>query len=72
MAAVLNIVIEEKHGRIETLMTGGGKGQVTQGEVSQVMGLSEVIREALAASGGELYARFDVKKATKAAGIKTH
>ncbi|HGA5556025.1 TPA: hypothetical protein ACISZV_003223 [Salmonella enterica subsp. enterica serovar Birkenhead] len=72
MATVLNIVIESKNGRIETVMSGGGKGDVTQGEVIQLMGLAEVIREALAASGGELWASFDVKKATKAAGIKTH
>lgn len=72
MAAVLNIVIESKNGRIETVMTGGGKGKVTPGEVSQVMGLAEVIRDALAASGGELWANFDVKKAMKDAGVETH
>ncbi len=72
MATVLNIVIESKNGRIETVMSGGGKGDVTQEEVIQLMGLAEVIREALAASGGELWASFDVKKATKAAGVETH
>lgn len=72
MATVINIVIEDKNGRIETLMTGGGKGKVTQGEVNQLMGLAELIREALAASGGELWARFDVEKAVKATGAKTH
>ncbi|HAF6280397.1 TPA: hypothetical protein G9F26_004636 [Salmonella enterica] len=72
MATVINIVIESKNGRIETAMTGGGKGKVTQGEINQLMGLSEVIREALAASGGELWVRFDVEKAVKAAGAKTH
>lgn len=72
MATVINIVIEDKNGRIETAMTGGGKGKVTPGEVNQVMGLAVVIRDALAASGGELWARFDVEKAVKAAGAKTH
>ncbi|EIS3891260.1 hypothetical protein LZQ58_003347 [Salmonella enterica] len=72
MAAVINIVIEDKDGRIETLMTGGGKGKVTQGEVNQAMGLAIVIKEALEASGGELWSRFDVEKAMKAAGAKTH
>lgn len=72
MAAIINIVIESKNGRIETAMTGGGKGKVTQGEINQLMGLAEVIREALAASGGELWVRFDVEKAMKDAGVKTH
>lgn len=72
MAAVINIVIEDKNGRVETLMTGGGEGKVTPGEVNQAMGLAIVIKEALEASGGELWANFDVKKAMKDAGAKTH
>ncbi|HGG6752508.1 TPA: hypothetical protein ACJG9G_000464 [Salmonella enterica subsp. enterica serovar Java] len=73
MATVLNIVIESKNGRIETVMSGGGKGDVTQGEVIQLMGLTEVIREALAASGGEIACfKADVAKAMKDAGIETH
>ncbi|EHQ1784660.1 hypothetical protein JY197_004641 [Salmonella enterica subsp. enterica serovar Oranienburg] len=72
MAAFINIFIEKKNGRVETAMTGGGKGKITQEEVVQLMGLAEVIREALAASGGELWARFDVEKAMKDAGVKTH
>ncbi|EEP9437645.1 hypothetical protein HCO87_002459 [Salmonella enterica subsp. enterica serovar Reading] len=72
MAAVINIVIEDKNGHVETLMTGGGKGKVTPGEVNQAMGLAIVIKEALEVSGGELWAKFDVKKAMKDAGAKTH
>ncbi|EGN3249329.1 hypothetical protein IH097_004159 [Salmonella enterica] len=53
-------------------MRGGGKGEVTKAEVEQVMALALVIKEALAASGGELHARFDVDKAMKSAGAKTH
>ncbi|EDC5358762.1 hypothetical protein GAR73_07355 [Salmonella enterica] len=72
MATVIQIVIEEKNGRLETVMRGGGKGEVTKAEVEQVMALALVIKEALAASGGELHARFDVDKAMKSAGAKTH
>ncbi|HFJ2098241.1 TPA: hypothetical protein ACGTPR_000837 [Salmonella enterica] len=38
MATVLNIVIESKNGRIETVMSGGGKGDVTQGGSHSVNG----------------------------------
>ncbi|EGG3068932.1 hypothetical protein MOR33_003148 [Salmonella enterica] len=73
MATVLNIVIEDKNGRIETLMTGGGKGKVTQGEVEHVMAIAELIKNVLAASGGEIaYFKADVVKAMKAAGVETH
>ncbi|EBW6359736.1 hypothetical protein DPU24_02565 [Salmonella enterica subsp. enterica serovar Oranienburg] len=73
MAAVLNIVIESKNGRIETLMSGGGKGKVTQGEVERVMAIAELIKNALAASGGKIaYFKADVAKAMKAAGVETH
>ncbi|HBZ9863942.1 TPA: hypothetical protein MND73_000637 [Salmonella enterica subsp. houtenae] len=73
MAAVLNIVIEDKNGRVETVMSGGGKGQVTQAEVERVMAIAELIKTVLAASGGEIaYFRADVAKAMKAAGAKTH
>ncbi|EEG6606658.1 hypothetical protein G3K90_003876 [Salmonella enterica] len=73
MATVLNIVIEEKNGRIETVMTGGGKGKVTQGEVERVMAIAELIKNILAASGGEIaYFKADVAKAMKAAGVETH
>lgn len=53
-------------------MAGGGKGKATKAEVEQVMALALVIKEALAASGGKLHARFDVDKAMKSAGAKTH
>ncbi|EHA0405764.1 hypothetical protein LNS10_001874 [Salmonella enterica] len=72
MATVIQIVIEEKNGRIQTAMAGGGKGKATKAEVEQVMALALVIKEALAASGGKLHARFDVDKAMKSAGAKTH
>ncbi|EDZ9435508.1 hypothetical protein GJW67_05890 [Salmonella enterica] len=72
MATVIQIVIEEKNGRIQTVMAGGGKGKVTKAEVEQVMALALVIKEALAASGGKLHARFDVDEAMKSAGAKTH
>ncbi|EFS4423038.1 hypothetical protein HXR37_001396 [Salmonella enterica] len=45
MATVLNIVIEEKNGRIETVISGGGKGKVTQGEVGRVMAIAELIKK---------------------------
>lgn len=72
MATVIQIVIEEKNGRIEIVMAGGGKGNATKAEVEQVMALALVIKEALAASGGKLHARFDVDEAMKSAGAKTH
>ncbi|EGN5153587.1 hypothetical protein IHY38_000590 [Salmonella enterica] len=70
MATGLQIVIEEKNGRLETVMKGGGKGEVTKAEVEQVMALALVIKEALAASGGELHVWVD--KTMKSAGAKTH
>ncbi|EKO4097086.1 hypothetical protein P0G01_003851 [Salmonella enterica] len=51
-------------------MKGGGKGEVTKAEVEQVMALALVIKEALAASGGELHVWVD--KTMKSAGAKTH
>ncbi|EBP4585884.1 hypothetical protein VH79_22280 [Salmonella enterica] len=73
MATVLNIVIEEKNNLIETVMTGGGKGQVTQAEVERVMAIAGLIKNILAASGGEVaYFKADVAKAMKAAGVETH
>ncbi|ELK2377693.1 hypothetical protein RU030_002456 [Salmonella enterica] len=72
MVAFINIVIEKKNGRVETAMTGSVDGEVIQEEVVQLVGLAEVIREALVASGGELQPRFDVEKAMKAASAKTH
>ncbi|EHE8376084.1 hypothetical protein JMJ21_003569 [Salmonella enterica] len=73
MATVLNIIIEEKNGRIETVISGGGKGKVTQGEVERVMAIAELMKNILAASGGEIaYFKADVAKAMKAAGVETH
>ncbi|ECW2671831.1 hypothetical protein F3X92_16060 [Salmonella enterica] len=72
MATGLQIVIEEKNGRLETVMKGGGKGKVTRAEVEQVIALAEGVREILAASGGELRVWSGVDKAMKSAGAKTH
>ncbi|EBH1518537.1 hypothetical protein CBX60_22480 [Salmonella enterica subsp. enterica serovar Pensacola] len=59
MATALQIVIEEKNGRLETVMKGGMLGKVTQGEIDRALSIATIVKDALAASGGQI-AQFDV------------
>ncbi|EJF3713243.1 hypothetical protein M1O70_004612 [Salmonella enterica] len=59
MATTLQIVIEEKNGRLETVMKGGLLDNVTQGEIDQALSIATIVKDALAASGGQI-AQFDV------------
>ncbi|EAO0949754.1 hypothetical protein EXE89_15910 [Salmonella enterica] len=59
MATVIQIVFKEKNGRIETVMKGGLLDNVTQGEIDRALSIATIVKDALAASGGQI-AQFDV------------
>ncbi|EBK1959180.1 hypothetical protein FQB19_00210 [Salmonella enterica] len=59
MATGLQIVIEEKNGRLETVMKGRMSGEVTQGEIDRALSIATIVKDALAASGGQI-TQFDV------------
>ncbi|ECC3214084.1 hypothetical protein S460_23515 [Salmonella enterica subsp. diarizonae] len=59
MATVLQIVIEEKNGSIETVMKGGLVGQVTRDEIDRALSIATVVKDVLAADGGQVV-QFDV------------
>ncbi|EAQ6363589.1 hypothetical protein DOH76_08015 [Salmonella enterica subsp. enterica serovar Oranienburg] len=62
MATVLQIVMEEKNGRIETVMKGGLLDKVTQGEIDRALYIGTAVKDALAATGGQI-SQFDVNMA---------
>ncbi|EDR6292838.1 hypothetical protein ILX21_002955 [Salmonella enterica] len=69
MATGLQIVIEEKNGRLETVMKGGMSGEVTQGEIDRALSIAMIVKDALAASGGQISLfNVDIDAALKRAG----
>ncbi|ENQ5775093.1 hypothetical protein ACFVQK_001291 [Salmonella enterica] len=69
MAAVIQIVFKEKNGRIETVMKGGLLDKVTQAEIDRVLTIGTVVKDALAASGGQISLfNVDIDAALKRAG----
>ncbi|EHQ3725783.1 hypothetical protein KUQ36_000445 [Salmonella enterica] len=69
MATALQIVIEEKNGRLETVMKGGMSGKVTQGEIDRALSIAMIVKDALAASGGQISLfNVDIDAALKRAG----
>lgn len=69
MATALQIVIEEKNGRLETVMKGGMSGEVTQGEIDRALSIATIVKDALAASGGQISLfNVDIDAALKRAG----
>ncbi|ENB7110939.1 hypothetical protein ABIG58_003582 [Salmonella enterica] len=69
MATVLQIVMEEKNGRIETVMKGGLLDKVTQGEIDRALYIGTAVKDALAATGGQISLfNVDIDAALKRAG----
>ncbi|EDK0981776.1 hypothetical protein GFZ13_21390 [Salmonella enterica] len=69
MATGLQIVIEEKNGRLETVMKGRMSGEVTQGEIDRALSIAMIVKDALAASGGQISLfNVDIDAALKRAG----
>ncbi|EAY4716876.1 hypothetical protein S814_01180 [Salmonella enterica] len=69
MATVIQIVFKEKNGRIETVMKGGLLDKVTQAEIDRVLTIGTVVKDALAASGGQISLfNVDIDAALKRAG----
>ncbi|EFU3350634.1 hypothetical protein HUH01_003974 [Salmonella enterica] len=69
MATVIQIVIEEKNGRIETVMKGGLLDKVTQAEIDRALTIGTAVKDALAASGGQISLfNVDIDAALKRAG----
>ncbi|EOW8318524.1 hypothetical protein ACO026_003426 [Salmonella enterica subsp. enterica serovar Enteritidis] len=69
MATGLQIVIEEKNGRLETVMKGRMSGEVTQGEIDRALSIATIVKDALAASGGQISLfNVDIDAALKRAG----
>ncbi|EAZ6483273.1 hypothetical protein CEH87_05700 [Salmonella enterica] len=59
MATVIQIVFKEKNGRLETVMKGGLLDKVTQAEIDRALTIGTVVKDTLAASGGQI-TQFDV------------
>ncbi|EDG3239296.1 hypothetical protein B6O78_09195 [Salmonella enterica subsp. enterica serovar Muenchen] len=69
MATILLVVFEEKNGRIETVMKGGLLDKVTQAEIDRALTIGTVVKDALAASGGQISLfNVDIDAALKRAG----
>ncbi|EGQ2008860.1 hypothetical protein I2514_001668 [Salmonella enterica subsp. enterica serovar Infantis] len=69
MATVIQIVFKEKNGRIETVMKGGLLDKVTQAEIDRALSIATIIKDALAASGGQISLfNVDIDAALKRAG----
>ncbi|EJS5187459.1 hypothetical protein NWX35_003952 [Salmonella enterica] len=69
MATVIQIIFKEKNGRIETVMKGGLLDKVTQAEIDRALTIGMVVKDALAASGGQISLfNVDIDAALKRAG----
>ncbi|EJY7623738.1 hypothetical protein OHF61_000732 [Salmonella enterica] len=69
MATVIQIVFKEKNGRIETVMKGGLLDKVTQAEIDRALTIGTVVKDTLAASGGQISLfNVDIDAALKRAG----